>query len=168
MKRSVKSRMVLLLAAFGTLLVTGDQARADFAFGKPRNLGPAINSGLDQAEASIASDGLSLYFSHGTFGAVFSLYVANRPARAQTALPASGAGVLVVVLRIQHGRVVQLAVVTRGDAMHAVDPLFVRPQPIVDAGPDRVGVHVREYVDLVRGRARSHSASPSASSRGAK
>lgn len=67
----------LLLICHGNLRV----AHADIMFGIPENLGPVINRGTSEAEPSIAADGLSLYFSQGTAGVYYGIYVATRPTR---------------------------------------------------------------------------------------
>jgi Tol biopolymer transport system component/phosphohistidine phosphatase SixA len=50
---------------FVLLVVLGlapEIAKADFTFGVPTNLGPAVNSSHDEYDPSISADGLSLYF----------------------------------------------------------------------------------------------------------
>jgi len=79
MMRSWKLRITVVLLGLGVQLVNCDQALADYAFGMPRNLGPVVNRGLSEAEPSIAYDGLSIYYSQGTLGVNFSVYVATRP-----------------------------------------------------------------------------------------
>jgi len=51
----------LLFAAF-VLSFTGD-ARADFTFGEPTNLGPGINTSVEDGGISLSPDGLELYLS---------------------------------------------------------------------------------------------------------
>lgn len=64
MNRSRKTNAVLMcgLVIAGILLITGDDARADFVFGTPENLGPAVNSAYLDGICDISSDGLELYF----------------------------------------------------------------------------------------------------------
>jgi len=44
------------------IALTGSSVRADFAFGKPVNSGPVVNSPALEAQPSISGDGLSLFF----------------------------------------------------------------------------------------------------------
>lgn len=57
-RATVKSRLVVSLF----LLASTNNARADFAFGTPKNLGPAVNSEDDISGVCISQDGLCLYF----------------------------------------------------------------------------------------------------------
>lgn len=52
-----------LVAVVGILLVGGRDARAQFRFGPPTNLGPLINTGSHEDSPTISADDLSLYFS---------------------------------------------------------------------------------------------------------
>jgi phosphohistidine phosphatase SixA len=74
-------KKVILLVLFIVLTITITVANADFTFGEPTNLGPAVNSSRDEYDPSISTDGLSLYFSivyppSGYGGS--DLYVARR------------------------------------------------------------------------------------------
>ena len=51
-----------LIIVFAFLIFTGENAKADFTFGTPTNLGPTVNSSAGDYEASISADGLSLFF----------------------------------------------------------------------------------------------------------
>jgi hypothetical protein len=63
MKLLNDSKIMLLLLAFTTgLMLTAGSTKADFTFGKPQNLGPAVNSSALDGSASVSSDGLALYF----------------------------------------------------------------------------------------------------------
>jgi hypothetical protein len=55
-------------------------ANADFTFGRPQNLGPIVNSASMDAEVSVSSDGLTMYFAStrpGGFG-YEDIYVTTR------------------------------------------------------------------------------------------
>jgi Tol biopolymer transport system component len=70
MNRNKKTREILMcdLAVIGILLVTSMDAKADFTFDKPTNLGPPINQGPHFSSfegdyyACLSTDGLTLYF----------------------------------------------------------------------------------------------------------
>ena len=51
-----------IVAVVSVILITSDSGKADFAFGNPTSLGPAINSPAIDAHPSVSTDGLSLYF----------------------------------------------------------------------------------------------------------
>jgi len=55
--------MLLLVALACIVLTNAYVAKADFEFGAPVNLGPAINSPLNDCAACISADGLSLLFT---------------------------------------------------------------------------------------------------------
>lgn len=61
MKAAKKWQMVVI-AGLGLLLIQVAGARADFAFGKPVNLGSRVNSPYPEYDPDISADGLSLYF----------------------------------------------------------------------------------------------------------
>jgi hypothetical protein len=58
---SINKTMILLWLT--AALMTCEIATADFFFGRPQNLGPAINSASNEAGITLSSDGLELYFS---------------------------------------------------------------------------------------------------------
>jgi hypothetical protein len=76
-------RIRVVLFGFVAAILAGDAARlyGDFTFGRPTNLGPAVNSSGDQEGPSISADGLSLYFQSNRPGGVGSwdIWVATRP-----------------------------------------------------------------------------------------
>jgi WD40 repeat protein len=53
---------VAWLVVAACVLSTVGVARADFTFGEPSNLGPEVNSGVDDALPAISADGLECYF----------------------------------------------------------------------------------------------------------
>ena len=57
MKKTILVALVLVLS------VVTEQAKADFVFGSPTNMGPTVNSISNDQAPSISADGLSLYFS---------------------------------------------------------------------------------------------------------
>jgi len=73
---------VIWLLATGFFVVGGDSARADFAFGTPVNLGPNVNSPINEACPFLSPDGLTLYFYSGaTSGLDGDIWVSTRPSR---------------------------------------------------------------------------------------
>jgi Tol biopolymer transport system component len=73
-----KKTILLILTLVLALIV--EVANADFIFGEPTNLGPAINSAGSEFAPSITADGLELYFCDnrpGGFGA-YDIWVATR------------------------------------------------------------------------------------------
>jgi len=59
-------RMRLVVAGFVTaILFGGGSAKADFTFGEPINLGPTVNSSVNELDPCISANGLELYF-HST------------------------------------------------------------------------------------------------------
>ena len=71
MKKTIALVLVLALG------LAAKVAKADFTFGEPTNLGPAINSAGGDAAPSISADGLEFYF-HRWPGGVGELWVARR------------------------------------------------------------------------------------------
>jgi len=55
-KRKILLGLILALALFA------DVANADYIFGTPTNLGPTVNSSVEEWGSSLSPDGLSLYF----------------------------------------------------------------------------------------------------------
>jgi OOP family OmpA-OmpF porin len=85
MKRLNDYRMVLVLVGFVTAIMLGSgHAKADFTFGEPTNLGPSINTSVNDWAPCISADGLSLYFTSarpGGYGGTymgFDIWVATR------------------------------------------------------------------------------------------
>jgi len=71
---------VMLVGFVAAILIGGRNAKADFTFGKPVNLGPTINTSAGDLTACISSDGLELYFASdrpGSLGSV-DIWVAKR------------------------------------------------------------------------------------------
>ena len=64
-KTSPKKHLVIVLAF---LISTGGNAKADFIFGTPVNLGPTINSPHADGPGSFSSDGLEMYFDSNLRG----------------------------------------------------------------------------------------------------
>ena len=59
--KTIPKKFLVILLAF--LASTGN-AKADFTFGEPTNLGPMLNSPVKDIPCSLSSDGLSLYFAN--------------------------------------------------------------------------------------------------------
>ncbi len=69
---------MLLLAVLACVVLTN--AKADFDFGTPTNLGPPVNSSADEVRASISADGLQLFIQSnrpGGYGGM-DIWVATR------------------------------------------------------------------------------------------
>lgn len=64
MKSQDCSKTSLVLIAFiAAFVICAGQAKADFTFGTPTNLGPVVNSAVDEVTANISADGLELYLT---------------------------------------------------------------------------------------------------------
>ena len=78
---SKTSLKVYLLAVVILLISVGGNVKADFIFGTPAKLGPAVNSSAADGDISISDDGLELYFEGrrpGGYGGLGDLYVSTR------------------------------------------------------------------------------------------
>ncbi|MGD8500437.1 MAG: hypothetical protein PVJ86_07300 [Phycisphaerales bacterium] len=64
MNRNTKTNRILTyaLVAAGVLQIAARSVKADFVFGTPENLGPAINSPMHDCDPGLSWDGLSLCF----------------------------------------------------------------------------------------------------------
>jgi len=76
MNRNRKTKGILncVLVAASVFLVAGGNAKADFVFGIPENLGPGINGPGFESSAGISTDGLSFYFGRD----IVELWVSTR------------------------------------------------------------------------------------------
>lgn len=76
------SKVKLMLIAFvaAVVLVNGTNARADFTFGEPMNLGPVANSQSHEQMPSISADSLEIYFRSNRPGVYcnWDIWVAKR------------------------------------------------------------------------------------------
>ncbi len=68
MRAGCNSSVRLAIALGAVLLIVSHEARADFRFGVPRNLGPIVNSASSDGSPEISPDGLTLYFDSGRPG----------------------------------------------------------------------------------------------------
>jgi hypothetical protein len=60
--RMKNERMRLVVVGMvAAMVLSGRRARADFTFGEPTNLGPMINTSVEDGGPNISADGLSLY-----------------------------------------------------------------------------------------------------------
>jgi hypothetical protein len=77
-KADPKMCVIIVLALITSL---GSQARADFIFGTPTNLGPTVNSSAVEAEPSISADGLLLFFNGDRSGGLggWDIWLSTRP-----------------------------------------------------------------------------------------
>lgn len=94
--KSYSKMFNLTLTVIVCLILTGQVTKADFEFGTPMKLGPAVN-GVGQADSGvhIAPDGLSLYFySSRPLGMSFDadIWVSTRPSRDDEWGPAESLG----------------------------------------------------------------------------
>ncbi|MHC4680811.1 MAG: TolB-like translocation protein, partial [Planctomycetota bacterium] len=65
---SNRMRLVLVGIAVRIILCGGQSAQAEFTFGEPTNLGPAINSTSNETVTCLSSDGLEMYFMSDRLG----------------------------------------------------------------------------------------------------
>ena len=54
---------ILLIGVVAAIVLGGGNAKADFTFGEPTNLGPIVNTAYREGSPFISNDGLSLYVS---------------------------------------------------------------------------------------------------------
>jgi len=54
--------IVIFVGFVAAMVFGGGNAKADFTFGEPTNLGPTVNSSTDDMQPTISADGLSLFF----------------------------------------------------------------------------------------------------------
>ena len=76
---NTKRILVFLLVVAGVVTIAGKPANADFTFGNLKNLGPEINTSMQELPAFLSSDGLSLWFSRSSSSWVGGFFVATRP-----------------------------------------------------------------------------------------
>lgn len=60
-----RKRNILILTTITIFTFGNQQAKGDFVFGEPENLGPEINTNYGEACPCLSPDGLSLYFCDG-------------------------------------------------------------------------------------------------------
>jgi Tol biopolymer transport system component len=79
-KKTIWNLSTILMTVAILLVVRIGNARADFVFGEPVNLGPTVNSGATDWSPSISADGLELYFESDRSGGLGSedLWVSTR------------------------------------------------------------------------------------------
>jgi Tol biopolymer transport system component len=77
---SKRNQRMFVTMGLAFLISTGGNARADFTFGTPTNLGPVVNSSSVDAVPNISADGLSLFFGSRRPGGLGSwgIWVATR------------------------------------------------------------------------------------------
>jgi hypothetical protein len=90
---------VVMLGMIVGFWAGGGNARADFTFGEPTNLGPLVNSsGFEQTQC-MSADGLSLYFASDRPGgydeAMDDIWVSTRPTKDDPWGPAENLGPIV-------------------------------------------------------------------------
>ena len=61
------NKRIMVMGVCGLLVLGNGVARADFAFGSPRNMGPEINSPQDEWAVHTSNDGLTMVFSDSPF-----------------------------------------------------------------------------------------------------
>ena len=77
--RNTKQILVFLLMVASVVMVAARTVSADFTFGNLTNLGPVINTPMQDLPAFLSSDGLSLWFSRSSSSWVGGYFVATRP-----------------------------------------------------------------------------------------
>jgi hypothetical protein len=72
---------LLVVGIVAAMVLSGGNAKADFTFGTPKNLGMPINSVADEYSHCISADGLELYLSSTREGGLgsYDLWVSTRP-----------------------------------------------------------------------------------------
>jgi len=76
-------KKIISLVLFLVLCIALNVANADFTFGEPTNLGPVVNSSVNEFAPCISADGCTLYFSSnlpGTIGFV-DIWITTRPTK---------------------------------------------------------------------------------------
>ncbi|MGB2863259.1 MAG: LamG-like jellyroll fold domain-containing protein [Sedimentisphaerales bacterium] len=72
-------RMRLMLVGFvAAVVLSSGSAKADFIFGEPVNLGPTVNSSMQDGGASLSADGLSLFYDSRPGGEGWGICVSTR------------------------------------------------------------------------------------------
>lgn len=73
-------RNVVLLVV---MIMATEQARSDYTFGEPMNMGPTVNSSVHDFCPRISTDGLSLFFPSDRSGGAGGrdMYVTTRPTK---------------------------------------------------------------------------------------
>jgi hypothetical protein len=86
--------LTVLVGLVSLIGLLGSSVKADFTFGKPQNLGPAVNSSSAEMAPSISADGLSLYFASDRAGGSgeYDLWVSTRPSKDAAWGPAMNLG----------------------------------------------------------------------------
>ena len=79
-----KRFLVSVSIALAVLLASAGQARAQFTFGEPENLGPVVNSSSRDQGPSVSADGLTLFFGSSRPGGLgeLDLWVTTRASTA--------------------------------------------------------------------------------------
>lgn len=76
--KAIPKMYLIIVLTF--LISTGRDAKADFTFGTPSNLGPTVNSPLSDGVPRITADGLELYFNSNRSGGYgdYDVWVSTR------------------------------------------------------------------------------------------
>ena len=75
---TITTRSALVIATIA--IASAGRVNADFTFGTPVNLGPNVNSSVNEACPFLSADGLTLYFYSGsTSGADGDIWVCTKP-----------------------------------------------------------------------------------------
>ena len=71
---------LVLVGIVAVMVLSGENAKADFTFGEPTNLGPTVNSSHPDAPDCISSDGLKLYLDSDKAGGygLWDIWVTTR------------------------------------------------------------------------------------------
>jgi len=79
-KRKTKGILLCVLAVASILSTAHRDAKADFVFGTPTNLGPTVNTSSYDSDICISNDGLSLYFTSDRAGGSgsYDVWIATR------------------------------------------------------------------------------------------
>ena len=96
-----------MVAAAGLILtsVWTGQTRADWLFGTPKNLGPQVNSSVNEYDPALSADGLELYFQSSRSGGSgdSDLYLTTRVSLQDEWQPAQNLGPTVNAVAAESG-----------------------------------------------------------------
>ncbi len=74
---------MVVVGVVAAIVVSGGNAKADFTFGEPTNMGPLINGAGNDNSSSLTPDGLQMYFGSDREGGVgeVDLWMSTRPTK---------------------------------------------------------------------------------------
>jgi len=85
----------MLVVFVAALVFHVENAKADFTFGEPMNMGPIVNSNRADDGLTISADGLSLFFASNRVGGCWNIWVCTRDTTEDDWGPAENLGPIV-------------------------------------------------------------------------